>query len=53
MIEENTVASEHVVSVPVLLHNPEAILLGHSIRRIGVERCILILRNLLHLTIEL
>lgn len=53
MVEENTIACEHVVSVTVLLYNPEAILLSHSVRRIGMERRILILRNLFHLTIEL
>ena len=53
MIEEDTRTAEHIVSLTILLHNPETILLGNSVWRIRMEWSILVLRNLLHLAIEL
>ena len=53
VVEENTVAGKHVISISILLHDPKAILLGHSIGRIGMERRVFILRHLFHLAIEL
>lgn len=53
MIEEDTVACEHVISIAVLTHDPVAILLGHSIRRVGMEWRVLVLRNFLYFPVEL
>ena len=51
VIEEYARAAEHVVSLAVLLHYPEAILLGHGVGRVRVERRVLVLRHLLHLAV--
>ena len=53
VVEENAVAGKHIVGVAILLHDPEAILLGHGIGRIRMERRVLVLRHLFHLAIEL
>ncbi len=53
MIEQNAVAGKHVVSITVFFHNPVAVLLGHGIRTVGVERRVLVLRHFLHLAIKL
>lgn len=52
MVEQNTVDSEHIVSVTIFFHNPEAVLLGNCVRRIRVERRCFTLRNFLDLTIQ-
>ena len=53
MIEEDTRAAEHIISLTILLDNPETILLGNSVWRIRVEWSILVLRNLFYLTVKL
>jgi hypothetical protein len=53
MIEEDTRAAEHIVSLTILLDNPETVLLSYGVWRIWVEWCILVLRNLLYLAIKL
>ena len=53
MIEEDTRTAEHIVSLTILLDNPETVLLGYSVWGIWVEWCILVLRNLLYLAIKL
>ena len=53
MVEQDPVDSKHAVSIAVLLDHPEAVLLGHSIRRVGVERGGLALGNLLDLAVQL
>ena len=53
MIEEDTRAAEHIVSLTIFLDNPETVLLGYGVWRIWVEWCILVLRNLLYLAIKL
>ena len=53
MVEQDAVDSKHTVSIAVLLDHPEAVLLGHSIRRVGVERSGLALGNLLDLAVQL
>ena len=53
MIEEDTRAAEHIISLTILLDNPETILLGNSVWRIRVEWSVLVLRNLFYLTVEL
>ena len=53
MVEQDAVDGEHSVSLPVLLHDPEAVLLGYSIGRIGMEGRGLPLGHLLHLAEEL
>ncbi len=50
MVEEDTVAGEHVVGIAVLTHDPITILFGHSVGRVGVEWCILVLGYFLHLS---
>ena len=52
VIEKDTRAAEHVVCLPILLHNPKAIELCHCIRTIWMEWSIFILRNFLYLSIE-
>ena len=53
MVEQDAVDSEHTVSIAVLLDHPETVLLGHSIRRVGVERSGLALGNFLDLAVQL
>ena len=53
MVEEDTGAAEHVISLTILLHNPEAVLLSYGVGRIRMERSVLVLRNLLHLAVKL
>ena len=53
MVEENSRAAEHVIGLTIFLDNPEAIQFGNCIRAVRMERRILILRNLLHLSVEL
>ena len=53
MVEQDTVDGEHAVRLAVLLHHPEAVLLGDSVRGIGVEGRRLALGNLLDLAIQL
>lgn len=53
VVEQNTRAAEHVVGLAVLLDNPVAVELRHGIGAIGVERGLLVLRNLLDLAVEL
>ena len=53
MVEENTRAAEHIVSLTILLHDPEAILFCHCVWRIRMERRILVLWHFLHLSIQL
>ena len=37
VIEQDTVAAEHAIRLAIVLHNPEAIQLGNSIRAAGIE----------------
>ena len=53
MVEENTRAAIHAVGFTILLDNPEAILLGHCIRAVGMEGGVLVLRHFLYLSIKL
>ena len=53
VVEQDAGAAEHFVGLTIFLDYPEAILLGNSIRAIGMERCILVLRNFFYFTIEL
>ena len=53
MVEKDTRAAEHVISLTIFLHNPEAVLLSYGVRRIRMERSVLVLRNLLHLAVKL
>ena len=52
MVEQDTRAAEHVVSLTIFLHNPESVQLCHRIRRVGVERSILVLWHFLHLSVQ-
>ena len=52
VVEEDTRATEHIICLTILLDNPMSIKLGYSIRTIGMEGGILILRNLFNLTIK-
>ena len=53
VVEEDAAAAEHIVGLAVLLDNPEAVELGHGIGAVGMEGGVLVLRNFLHLAIEL
>ena len=53
MIEQDTVDSKHAISFPVLLGDPEAVLLGNGIGGIGMEGRGLPLGDLLHLAVKL
>ena len=53
VVEENAVHGKHTIGLPVLLNHPETVLLGNGIGGIGVERCGLPLRDLLHLAEKL
>ena len=53
VVEENARAAEHVVSLAVLLDDPEAVLLGDSVGAVGVERGVLVLGHFLDLAVEL
>lgn len=53
MVEQYVRATEHIVSLPVFLYNPVAVLFGHSIRAVRMKRRVLILRNFLHLAEKL
>lgn len=53
MVEQNARATEHVVGLAVLLDDPIAVEFGHSVGAVGVERGLLVLRDLLHLAVEL
>lgn len=53
VVEQDAGAAEHMVGLPVLLDDPEAVLLGHGIGRIGVERGGLPLGDFLHLAVQL
>ena len=53
VVEQDARAAEHVVRLAVLLHDPEAVLLGDSVGAVGVERRVLVLGNLLDLAVQL
>mmetsp|Transcript_8622 Transcript_8622/g.19669 ORF Transcript_8622/g.19669 Transcript_8622/m.19669 type:complete len:344 (-) Transcript_8622:53-1084(-) len=53
VVEEDAVQRVHVVRLAVVLHYPEAVELGHRVRRPWIERCGLLLRNLLHQAVKL
>ena len=53
MVEQDAGAAIHAVRLPVFLNDPETIEFRHRIGAIRVERCILVLRNFLHLAIQL
>ena len=53
MVEQDAVGGEHAVGLSVFLHDPEAVLLGHGVRAVGVEGRGLALGHLLHLAVEL
>lgn len=52
MIEKNTRAAEHVVGFAVLLDDPIAVEFGHGVGAVGVERSLLVLRDLLYLAVK-
>ena len=45
MIEQNSVAAEHVIRIAIFTDNPVSVLLCHCIRAVRVERCGLPLRD--------
>ena len=53
MVEQDAVAAVHPVALAVVFHNPEAVLLGDTVRRARIERRGLLLRHLLHHAKEL
>jgi hypothetical protein len=53
MVEENTIACEHVVCFTIILRDPERIQFCDAIRAARVEGCILILRHRLNEPIKL
>ena len=53
VVEEDAVGGKHAVALAVVLHDPEAVLLGHAVGRARVKRRRLLLRHLLHLAEEL
>ena len=53
MVEKDPRAAVHPVCLAVLLHYPVAVELRHRIRAVRMERRVLVLRNLLHLTVKL
>lgn len=53
MVEQDTRAAEHVVGFAILLDDPITVELRHGIGAVGVERGLLVLRNLLDLAVEL
>ena len=52
MVEQNAVGGEQAIRLPVVLHGPIGIQLGHCIRRSRIERRGLPLRHLLHLAVQ-
>ena len=52
MVEQDAVAGEDAVSVPVLPDHPEAVLFCHSVGGIGMEGRILVLGHLFHLAVQ-
>ena len=48
MIKQNTVYGKHAIAFAVVLRNPEAVLLGHSVRWTRIERSRLLLWHFLH-----
>ena len=48
MIKKNTIASKHIVSVPIIYYYPIAVKFGNSIRAPGIERRGFTLRYFLH-----
>ena len=53
MVEQNAGTAEHPISLPVLLHDPEPVLLRHGVGRIGVKGRLLPLGHYLHLSVQL
>ena len=53
VVEQDAVAAEHIVTLTVVLHNPEAVKLRHTVGAAGVEGRRLLLRNLLHESVQL
>ena len=53
VVEEDSVDGEHAVALAVVLHDPEAVLLGHAVGRTWIEGCGLLLWHLLHEAEEL
>ena len=53
MVEQNAVYRKHTIGLPVLLRDPEAVLLRHRVRAVGMKRRGLFLGNLLHLAVQL
>lgn len=53
VVEQDARAAEHVVGLAVLLDDPIAVEFGHGVGAVGVERGLLVLRDLLHLAVEL
>lgn len=53
VVEENPVASEHVVSLTIVFGDPECIKLRDAVRAARVERSILVLRDGLNQSIKL
>ena len=52
VVEQYARTAEHIVCLAIFLYNPIAIEFRHSVGRIGVERCVLVLRHLLHLAVK-
>ena len=52
MVKQDTIHCEHIVCIPVFLHDPEAVLFCHRIGAVGMERCILVLRHFFHSSVQ-
>ena len=53
MVEEDTVAAEHVIGFAVFLDDPETVKLGDSIRGVGMEGRLFALWDSFHLAVKL
>ena len=53
VIEENTVGQEHSVGFTIVYNDPIRELLGNTVRGTRIERGLLVLRNSLHLAVQL
>ena len=53
VVEQDAVAAIHAIRLAVVLHDPEAVELGHGIGRTRIERRGFRLRHFLHLAVEL
>ena len=52
VVEENAVAGKHVIGLAIINAHPKRVEFGATVRRSGVERRLLALRNLLHFAVK-